>query len=215
MLLRKDHKRRRSARWSLDRYGWTLALTVTRNVRSSAARSALSAPRFQSRGRGGHRRHRHADEEDAKCVAVRCLVLLVCQSRRALFVGLRAGPAFGTPAILSGGVAQPAMQTKAAMVKENRFIVPPKKTNPLPKLLSLAPMASRQTRIRQQNANEALCQPVSGDTSVDLRSYFAAASAVLLSGCAADYLNNYDTMTLASGDANNTNSLSQTVASGP
>jgi hypothetical protein len=76
-------------------------------------------------------------------------------------------------------------------------------------------MASRQTRIRQQNANEALCQPVSGDTSVDLRSYFAAASAVLLSGCAADYLNNYDTMTLASGHANNTNSLPQTVASGP
>ncbi|RAZ72437.1 calcium-binding protein [Mesorhizobium atlanticum] len=72
-------------------------------------------------------------------------------------------------------------------------------------------MASRQTRIRQQNANEALCQPVSGDASVDLRSYFAAASVVLLSGCAADYLNNYDTMTLASGDANNANSLMQMV----
>ncbi|WP_225248272.1 hypothetical protein [Mesorhizobium sp. J8] len=72
-------------------------------------------------------------------------------------------------------------------------------------------MASRQTRIRQQNANEALCQPVSGDASVNLRSYFAAASVVLLSGCAADYLNNYDTMTLASGDANNANSLLQTV----
>ncbi|WP_292451245.1 hypothetical protein [Mesorhizobium sp.] len=32
-----------------------------------------------------------------------------------------------------------------------------------------------------------------------------------LSGCAADYLNNYDTATLASGDANNTNRLLQTV----
>ncbi|MBA1141778.1 hypothetical protein [Mesorhizobium neociceri] len=44
-----------------------------------------------------------------------------------------------------------------------------------------------------------------------LRLYFAAATAVLTSGCAADYLNNYDTMTLASGDANRTNSLLQTV----
>jgi hypothetical protein len=34
---------------------------------------------------------------------------------------------------------------------------------------------------------------------------------VLLSGCSADYLNNYDTMTLASGDANNANALLQTV----
>ncbi|TIR15297.1 MAG: hypothetical protein E5X34_29840 [Mesorhizobium sp.] len=32
-----------------------------------------------------------------------------------------------------------------------------------------------------------------------------------LSGCAADYLNNYDTTTLASGDANHTNQLLQTV----
>jgi hypothetical protein len=31
------------------------------------------------------------------------------------------------------------------------------------------------------------------------------------SGCAADYLNNYDTMTLASNNANNTNRLLQTV----
>lgn len=46
---------------------------------------------------------------------------------------------------------------------------------------------------------------------MDLRSYFAVATAVLLSGCAADYLNNYDTTTLASGDANNVNSLLQTV----
>ncbi|MBZ9765458.1 hypothetical protein LB526_01595 [Mesorhizobium sp. CA6] len=46
---------------------------------------------------------------------------------------------------------------------------------------------------------------------MDLRLYFPAANAVLLSGCAADNLNNYDTMTLASGDANNTNSLLQTV----
>lgn len=34
---------------------------------------------------------------------------------------------------------------------------------------------------------------------------------VPLSGCAADYLNNYDTMTLASGDANRQNELLQTV----
>lgn len=33
----------------------------------------------------------------------------------------------------------------------------------------------------------------------------------LLAGCAADYLNNYDTMTLASGDSRNQNELLQTV----
>ncbi|RWE24158.1 MAG: hypothetical protein EOS41_17365 [Mesorhizobium sp.] len=33
----------------------------------------------------------------------------------------------------------------------------------------------------------------------------------LLSGCAADYLNNYDTMTLASGDTQKANQLLQTV----
>ncbi|WP_051333965.1 hypothetical protein [Mesorhizobium sp. WSM3224] len=32
-----------------------------------------------------------------------------------------------------------------------------------------------------------------------------------LGGCAADYLNNYDTMTLAAGDANKQNQLLQTV----
>ncbi|WP_217568801.1 hypothetical protein [Mesorhizobium sp. GbtcB19] len=37
------------------------------------------------------------------------------------------------------------------------------------------------------------------------------AIALAMSGCAADYLNNYDTMTLASGDANHTNQLLQTV----
>ncbi|RWB71520.1 MAG: calcium-binding protein [Mesorhizobium sp.] len=37
------------------------------------------------------------------------------------------------------------------------------------------------------------------------------AATLSISGCAADYLNNYDSMTLASGDANNTNSLLQTV----
>src|SRR5438067_3401830 len=36
-------------------------------------------------------------------------------------------------------------------------------------------------------------------------------SASLLAGCAADYLNNYDTMTLASGDAQKANQLLQTV----
>lgn len=35
--------------------------------------------------------------------------------------------------------------------------------------------------------------------------------ALTLSGCAADYLNNYDTTTLAAGDANHTNQLLQTV----
>ncbi|MBZ9711550.1 hypothetical protein FJW08_31945 [Mesorhizobium sp. B3-2-1] len=35
--------------------------------------------------------------------------------------------------------------------------------------------------------------------------------ALALSGCGADHLNNYDTVTLAAGDANRTNSLSQTV----
>ncbi|MEI9406885.1 hypothetical protein [Mesorhizobium argentiipisi] len=44
-----------------------------------------------------------------------------------------------------------------------------------------------------------------------LRLYFVAMVAAVTSGCAADYLNNYDTMTLASGDANNTNALLQTV----
>ncbi|RWH66136.1 hypothetical protein [Mesorhizobium sp.] len=33
----------------------------------------------------------------------------------------------------------------------------------------------------------------------------------LLAGCAADYLHNYDTMTLASGDTQNANQLLQTV----
>ncbi|KUM26937.1 calcium-binding protein [Mesorhizobium loti] len=44
-----------------------------------------------------------------------------------------------------------------------------------------------------------------------LRLYFVAMIAAVTSGCAADYLNNYDTTTLASGDANQTNSLLQTV----
>ncbi|TIU90332.1 MAG: hypothetical protein E5V74_02705 [Mesorhizobium sp.] len=46
---------------------------------------------------------------------------------------------------------------------------------------------------------------------MNLQFYIAAGIAVLVAGCAADYLNNYDTMTLASGDTNNTNSLLQTV----
>ncbi|TIV21673.1 MAG: calcium-binding protein, partial [Mesorhizobium sp.] len=37
------------------------------------------------------------------------------------------------------------------------------------------------------------------------RTLSCVAAMVAVSGCAADYLNNYDTMTLASGDANNTN----------
>ncbi|MDX8532796.1 hypothetical protein RFM41_13185 [Mesorhizobium sp. VK25A] len=43
------------------------------------------------------------------------------------------------------------------------------------------------------------------------RTLFCLAAVIAVSGCAADYLNNYDTMTLASGDANNTNRLLQTV----
>ncbi|PBB85175.1 hypothetical protein EN817_25385 [Mesorhizobium sp. M3A.F.Ca.ET.174.01.1.1] len=36
-------------------------------------------------------------------------------------------------------------------------------------------------------------------------------SSSLLAGCAADYLNNYDTMTLAAGDSQKANQLLQTV----
>ncbi|MDG4887765.1 hypothetical protein [Mesorhizobium sp. WSM4887] len=36
-------------------------------------------------------------------------------------------------------------------------------------------------------------------------------SSSMLAGCAADYLNNYDTMTLASGDSQKANELLQTV----
>ncbi|RWI92708.1 hypothetical protein [Mesorhizobium sp.] len=36
-------------------------------------------------------------------------------------------------------------------------------------------------------------------------------SSSLLAGCAADYLNNYDTMTLASGDSQKANQLLQTA----
>jgi hypothetical protein len=43
------------------------------------------------------------------------------------------------------------------------------------------------------------------------RALFCLAAMVAVTGCAADYLNNYDTMTLASGDANNTNRMLQTV----
>ncbi|BCG83092.1 hypothetical protein [Mesorhizobium sp. 113-3-3] len=43
------------------------------------------------------------------------------------------------------------------------------------------------------------------------RLFSIAVIAVLISGCAADYINNYDTVTLAAGDANRTNSLLQTV----
>ncbi|MBZ9846814.1 hypothetical protein LB565_02215 [Mesorhizobium sp. CA14] len=40
---------------------------------------------------------------------------------------------------------------------------------------------------------------------------FVLLSSSLLAGCAADYLNNYDTMTLASGDSQKANQLLQTV----
>ncbi|TPN74534.1 calcium-binding protein [Mesorhizobium sp. CU2] len=43
------------------------------------------------------------------------------------------------------------------------------------------------------------------------RTLFCLAAIIAVTGCAADYLNNYDTMTLASGDANNTNRMLQTV----
>ncbi|WP_083354628.1 hypothetical protein [Mesorhizobium sp. LCM 4577] len=43
------------------------------------------------------------------------------------------------------------------------------------------------------------------------RIVFCLSASLAISGCAADYLNNYDTMMLASGDANNANRLLQTV----
>ncbi|MEI8717353.1 calcium-binding protein [Mesorhizobium sp. ISC11] len=43
------------------------------------------------------------------------------------------------------------------------------------------------------------------------RSYFSALSAILISSCSADYLNHYDSVTLAAGDANRSNMLLQTV----
>jgi hypothetical protein len=52
---------------------------------------------------------------------------------------------------------------------------------------------------------------VSGDTYMHWRSFFSTVLAVLVSGCAADYLNNYDSVTLAAGDANHANVLLQTV----
>lgn len=45
-----------------------------------------------------------------------------------------------------------------------------------------------------------------------MRKAFAVALIVLpLCGCGADYLNHYDSVTLAAGDANRANSLAQTV----
>ncbi|TJV09264.1 MAG: calcium-binding protein, partial [Mesorhizobium sp.] len=44
-----------------------------------------------------------------------------------------------------------------------------------------------------------------------MRKLFCALALLALNGCAADYLNNYDTMTLASGDSNRQNQLLQTV----
>lgn len=43
------------------------------------------------------------------------------------------------------------------------------------------------------------------------RLYFAVMPAVLITGCAADYLNHYDSVTLAAGDSNHANQLLQTV----
>lgn len=43
------------------------------------------------------------------------------------------------------------------------------------------------------------------------RLFSTATIAVLVSSCAADYLNNYDTVTLAANDANQSNMLLQTV----
>ncbi|MER9059938.1 hypothetical protein NKL07_06835 [Mesorhizobium sp. C280B] len=44
-----------------------------------------------------------------------------------------------------------------------------------------------------------------------VREFSCVLSAVLISGCAADYLNHYDTGTLTAGDANHSNMLLQTV----
>lgn len=43
------------------------------------------------------------------------------------------------------------------------------------------------------------------------RTMLCFAATLAVSGCAADYLNNYDTMTLASGDSTRQNQLLQTV----
>jgi hypothetical protein len=43
------------------------------------------------------------------------------------------------------------------------------------------------------------------------RAYFAALSVIFISGCSADYLNHYDSVTLAAGDAGRANLLLQTV----
>ncbi|KUM23642.1 calcium-binding protein [Mesorhizobium loti] len=43
------------------------------------------------------------------------------------------------------------------------------------------------------------------------RTVFCFSAMLAVSGCAADYLNNYDTTTLASGDSNRQNPLLQTV----
>lgn len=43
------------------------------------------------------------------------------------------------------------------------------------------------------------------------RAPFCMGAILALSGCAADYLNHYDSVTLAAGDANRANSLAQTV----
>ena len=44
-----------------------------------------------------------------------------------------------------------------------------------------------------------------------VREFSCVLSAVLISGCSADYLNHYDSVTLAVGDANRANNLAQTV----
>ncbi|WP_292270990.1 hypothetical protein [Mesorhizobium sp.] len=44
-----------------------------------------------------------------------------------------------------------------------------------------------------------------------MRKLVCALALLALNGCAADYLNNYDTMTLASGDSNKQNQFLQTV----
>lgn len=44
-----------------------------------------------------------------------------------------------------------------------------------------------------------------------VREFSCVLSALLFSGCAADYLNHYDTVTLAAGDAYHANMLLQTV----
>ncbi|WP_245267684.1 calcium-binding protein [Mesorhizobium sp. WSM1293] len=52
---------------------------------------------------------------------------------------------------------------------------------------------------------------VSGDTFMNWRWFSTAIVVAFISGCTTDYLNNYDSVTFAAGDADRSNMLLQTV----